>query len=68
MFGGTEEIGIGQGLSNLGKLMPELSAISGQVMKARKDEEADQAGICFNERTGSMSAIQWRRENARSIG
>lgn len=45
MFGGTEEIRIGEGLPGLSKLMPQLSAIGGKVMKSRKNEQTDQTGI-----------------------
>ena len=68
MFGGTKEIRIGEHLSRLGKLMPQLGAVGRKIMKSSKNQEADQAGICFKESTGSMFAIQWRRENPRSIG
>jgi hypothetical protein len=45
MFGGPEEIGIGEWFPRLGKLMTQLSAISWQIIEPGQNKEAIQSGI-----------------------
>ncbi len=45
MFRGTEELGIGEDLPGLCKLMPQLRAIGWKVMESSNDEETGQAAV-----------------------
>jgi len=45
VFGGTEEIGIGEELTRLSELMAQLRPISRQVVEPGQDQETDQARV-----------------------